>query len=1114
MSASTQPDMAPARPHVAQGFNLVMSLEDKRQLPELLAWLKEPDNRRRLDEALESLHFVHYSRFVPIPEDGKLLIVTEFDGTQRDYVMDFAVKLDREFSKILSYMKGRPRLPVSEYPDEFYAYVDRNTVLPGQTEPPSMFRAYRDKTVLDIVGVGGAEKGKLSAPETRPLPPQAKLQANILRGYFSRRDDKPAFALHVGVAFTGDEAQSRAFVKSLLDGALRVTSAAAWDEAGRSGSDKPDYCLNLGFTHAGLMRLGVPALALKAFPAAFQQGAAEREVGPAVDAFGRPIARIDPSGNPNDWALGAPGQDLHAFVSIYSESEVLLEPAVAAIKERVGPGNDFGAEIRFEQRAATFDQTNHARVHFGYVDSISQPRIAGLDRGAPNGGQAESPAGEFILGAGQLNFRGSNFIGALPPGLADGGTYCAVRMIAQDEAAFRRLLDTAPRFGMSGEQLAAKLMGRRQDGLPLSRALPSCSGPANHQGSAGFEDDFLYAYPGDPERDDSLGQQCPFGSHIRRMNPRNARVVGIPELRRVIRRGLPYGPAFDEAPDQERGLFGLFFCGDLASQYEFLLRMWANGDTQTVGLRDTVDPIIGNPSTGERRFRLHRPDGTEVMLEVPALTRTVGSVYLFVPGMDGLAWLADAPWQAGQAEPAAQTPTRRTYTSRAMKTATADAPAPPDGDLSRFSPLDVAFRLDPYRFYAQMRDHSPLYVPSQRAWWVLRADDVREFSHPDNALFVKPGSKHRRGSGKLRAMPRTALDVTARFDDGLFFMRRDRHRSVRPALDRAFGAAIVRAADFAQQQAKALLVGPVRQGRIDIVADYAAPLCTRVFMDMMGIPRDHWEGLDAWVRAALNGHDEGAAPAMRMQGGTASLAMRGYFNALGMNGFEKTTAAGAVPLMGGIAALTNTGCPRRAQGPSETEKAPIRDDELSVTEATQTAVHFALGGYLSTEFLIATGVLNLLRHPDQLDALRGEPALMDRAIEEMLRYDAPFQMADRSVDAEDGCDITVAGKTVHLPMGTDITLVYGAANHDPSLCASNPDGFDILRDAPREHFGFGPPGERECIGAELARAVTKVALQTLLDNCPQLGKGTAFQPGEWIADPYFRSVKSLQVVLE
>src|SRR6186997_3366717 len=130
MSASTQRDTAPARPHVAQGFNLVMTLEDKRQLPELLAWLKEPGNRKRLDEALESLHFVHYLRFVPIPEDGKLLIVTEFDGTQRDYVMDFAVKLDREFSKILSYMKGRPRLPVSEYPDEFYAYVDRNTVLP------------------------------------------------------------------------------------------------------------------------------------------------------------------------------------------------------------------------------------------------------------------------------------------------------------------------------------------------------------------------------------------------------------------------------------------------------------------------------------------------------------------------------------------------------------------------------------------------------------------------------------------------------------------------------------------------------------------------------------------------------------------------------------------------------------------------------------------------------------------------------------------------------------------------------------------------------------------------------------------------------------------------
>ena len=321
-------------------------------------------------------------------------------------------------------------------------------------------------------------------------------------------------------------------------------------------------------------------------------------------------------------------------------------------------------------------------------------------------------------------------------------------------------------------------------------------------------------------------------------------------------------------------------------------------------------------------------------------------------------------------------------------------------------------------------------------------------------------------------------------------MRRDRHRSVRPALDRAFGAAIVRAADFAQQQAKALLVGAGAAGPHRHRRRLCRPAVHARVHGHDGDPRDHWEGLDAWVRAALNGHDEGAAPAMRMQGGTASLAMRGYFNALGMNGFEKTTAAGAVPLMGGIAALTNTRCPRRAQGPSETETAPIRDDELSVTEATQTAVHFALGGYLSTEFLITTGVSTCCATPTSWTSAR-EPALMDAR----CRGDAALRRAvpdGRPLCRPRTAATTVAGnERCTCRWATDSPSSTARPTATRAVRGRTPDGFDIMRELRANTSASAarhPPLHRRGTGTHGHEGRPA----TLLDGCPRLGKGTAF----------------------
>ena len=110
---------------------------------------------------------------------------------------------------------------------------------------------------------------------------------------------------------------------------------------------------------------------------------------------------------------------------------------------------------------------------------------------------------------------------------------------------------------------------------------------------------------------------------------------------------MPYGPPYDSAaPDDgvERGLVGLFICGDLEMQYEFIVRVWANEDIATHGLRGTRDPLIGvQPEIGGH-FVVRTDDSRDpiVMTGLPRLVQTRGSVYVLIPGIHGLRHIAGA----------------------------------------------------------------------------------------------------------------------------------------------------------------------------------------------------------------------------------------------------------------------------------------------------------------------------------------------------------------------------------------------------------------------------------------------------------------------------------------
>lgn len=461
----------------------------------------------------------------------------------------------------------------------------------------------------------------------------ADIQGNLLRGYRS------ANARHFALA-VGDPKGAAAFIAGLVSGdekrSPQVTTAEEWD-------DKPHYTLNLGLTYAGLQALGLPDGLLSNFPLAFQQGPAVRAEDPDPDyANGVGLGDVGESA-PSNWILGGPGTPtVHMVLSLYTDEHRVerLDKLSARLREL------FAASKLTEVSAHDANALPHGTVHFGYRDGIAQPQIAGAPGRDRPDMQPPANVGDFLLGRDYVNTYGGNFLGSVPAKLGDNATYGAFRILRQDVHGFEAfLVHRGHRWGLDPELVAAKLLGRWRNGVPLSLSPDTAAPDPAIAESQLNEFDYAPAAGHMTFYDDSEGRRCPIGSHIRRLNPRGSLVMGKPHSRRLVRRGMPYGPPFHPgAPDDgaDRGLIGLFICGDLDLQYEFILRVWANEDIATHGLRGTRDSILGaQPSMGGQ-FVVRTDDSRDpiVLTGLPRLTQTRGSVYCLIPGIGGLRHLA------------------------------------------------------------------------------------------------------------------------------------------------------------------------------------------------------------------------------------------------------------------------------------------------------------------------------------------------------------------------------------------------------------------------------------------------------------------------------------------
>jgi cytochrome P450 len=156
-------------------------------------------------------------------------------------------------------------------------------------------------------------------------------------------------------------------------------------------------------------------------------------------------------------------------------------------------------------------------------------------------------------------------------------------------------------------------------------------------------------------------------------------------------------------------------------------------------------------------------------------------------------------------------------------------------------------------------------------------------------------------------------------------------------------------------------------------------------------------------------------------------------------------------------------------------------------------------GHEASVNVTGNGWWALLRNPDQLDALRADPTLLARAVEELMRYDTPLQMFERWVLE----DIWVHGR--QIPRGSEVALLFGSANHDPAVFA-HPDRLDVSR-VDNPHISFGA-GIHFCLGAPLARIELVASFGALLARAPKL---RLVSEPEWKPGYIIRGLRALEI---
>jgi len=362
------------------------------------------------------------------------------------------------------------------------------------------------------------------------------------------------------------------------------------------------------------------------------------------------------------------------------------------------------------------------------------------------------------------------------------------------------------------------------------------------------------------------------------------------------------------------------------------------------------------------------------------------------------------------------------------------------------------FAAHKYTYYRWMLAETPIVearIAFMRFHLVSRYDDcVALLKDP---RFVRNRST---ATGGGRKTPFPLPPAMARLSRSMIVEDDPEHRRLRGLVSKAFTPrAVGRLGDRVEAVTVRLLDAAAHAGEFDLVQAFAVPIPETVIGEMIGIDEADRPRFRESLRVLSSGLTGWSV--LRTLFWDLPKATRFLRDLI-----DRRRADPRDDILSGLIAAEHEG------------------DRLDEDELVSMIFLLVIAGYETTAHLITNGVLALLDHPDQRERLQAEPALMETAVEEIVRHRGPIH-GTKPMFATG--PVTLHG--VELPRGAPVLPVLGAANHDPAVF-DRPEDFDVGRN-PNPHVGFGF-GNHFCLGAQLARMEARIALGALLERCPDL----------------------------
>ena len=398
-----------------------------------------------------------------------------------------------------------------------------------------------------------------------------------------------------------------------------------------------------------------------------------------------------------------------------------------------------------------------------------------------------------------------------------------------------------------------------------------------------------------------------------------------------------------------------------------------------------------------------------------------------------------------------------------------------DLPLSLCRLLDPDVLADPYPLYRALRERDPVYWdPYLHAWVVTSYAEVVAVLHRFSAECAPtPQQFIQMGLASLEPIARVLVKQ-------MLFMDGTAHARLRRLCSTAFTSNRVAAfRSHIQDIADRLLGDVAAQGSMDVIGDFASPLPAIVMAELLGLPTSDHGQLKAWSAdfAEVLGN-------FQQNPDRAGLVLKSLHE---MTDYFRAAIAEQErrPGDGLIQALVH----------AEVEGARLTEEEVIAN-----VIITMVGGQETTTNLIGNGLVTLVRNPDQLALLREKPAIINTAVEELLRYETPSQRTARIVRE----DTELAGK--RMRKGDTVFAVMAAGNRDPAQFP-DPDRVDLTR-AENRHLAFGW-ASHFCFGAPLARMEGQIAFSTLLRGLKDLVLEP--RPLAWRENLGLRGLKALPV---